>query len=246
MEVTKSNLSSAPRIVAIETSSRVGTVAVAHGPRILGQRQFSKAMRHAVELMPAIRDLTRDQGWKPTDIDHLYVSAGPGSFTGVRIAITIARALEQALGCRLVSVPTVDVLAANAPPDVLNLVVMLDAKRDQIYAARYQREVASGELHRTAGPLLTDPAEFLAQSPRPLHLLGEGIDFHRAAIAGATGQVIELDTALWQPQATMVHRLGLALADHGAFTPRDALLPIYLRKPEAQEVWEKKHGVSSA
>ena len=136
MEVTKSNLSSAPRIVAIETSSRVGTVAVAHGPRILGQRQFSKAMRHAVELMPAIRDLTRDQGWKPTDIDHLYVSAGPGSFTGVRIAITIARALEQALGCRLVSVPTVDVLAANAPPDVLNLVVMLDAKRDQIYAAR--------------------------------------------------------------------------------------------------------------
>ena len=230
-----------PRIVAIETSSRIGSVAVACGQSLLGQRQFSKAMRHAVELMPAIRDLTRQQGWKPGDIQHVYVSAGPGSFTGIRIAVTIARALQQALGCKLISVPTVDVMAANAPAHVMHLAVLLDAKRGQVYAARYQRHTDSGLLHRTQGPLLTYPGEFLSQAPHPLYILGEGIDYHRNAIAGSGGETMEVDRSLWQPQATMVHKLGWALAQSGTFTDRDQLLPIYLRKAEAEEVWEKKH-----
>lgn len=245
MEKSDPSIASAARIVAIETSSRIGSVAVACGGRILGQRQFSKAMRHAVELMPAIRDLVREQGWKPREIDEVYVSAGPGSFTGVRIAIAIARALQQAIGCRLISVPTVDVLAANAPEQVKHLAVLLDAKRGQVYAARYERDAASGVWHRVQGPLLADPTAFLSQEPHPLYILGEGIDYHRAAIAAAGGEIRELDKMLWQPHAVMVHKLGLALAQAGAFTNRDALLPIYLRKAEAEEVWEKRHGVTS-
>ncbi len=240
MEVQPLSNESAPRIVAIETSSRIGSVAVACGGHVSGQRQFSKAMRHAVELMPAIRDLTRQQGWKPRDIQHVYVSAGPGSFTGIRIAVAIARTLQQALGCKLISVPTVDVLAANAPANALHLAVLLDAKRGQVYAARYQRHAGSGALHRTHGPVLADPREFLSQAPRPLHILGEGIDYHRDAIAGSEGEIIEVDRPLWQAQAAMVHKLGWALAQSGAFIDRDLLLPIYLRKAEAEEVWEKK------
>jgi tRNA threonylcarbamoyladenosine biosynthesis protein TsaB len=246
MEADETRLTAVPRIVAIETSSRIGSVAVASGGRLLAQRQFSKAMRHAVELMPAIRDLVQDQGWKPDQIDQIYVSAGPGSFTGVRIAITIARAMEQAIGCKLVSVPTVDVLAANAPAEVLNLAVILDAKRGQVYAAVYQRDAGSGVLQRQLGPLLTDPAALLARIPRPLHILGEGIAYHRPAIASAGGEIMEVNELLWQPQAAMVHKQGLALAKAGTFTDRGALLPIYLRKAEAEEVWEKKHGVASA
>ena len=75
METGESIVTCSPRIVAIETSSRIGSVAVACGKLVLGERQFSKAMRHAVELMPAIRDLAREQGWKPGDIDQVYVSA---------------------------------------------------------------------------------------------------------------------------------------------------------------------------
>ncbi len=244
MEAKQSN-DEFPRIVAIETSSRIGSVAVASGDRMLGTQQFSKAMRHAVELMPAIRDLTRGQGWKPGDIQHVYVSVGPGSFTGIRIAVTIARALQQALGCKLISVPTVDVLAANAPAHVMDLAVLLDAKRGQVYAARYQRRAHSEVLHRMQGPLLTDPAALLSQAPHPLHILGEGIDYHRDAITGSEGETIEVDRSLWQPQAAMVHKLGWALAQSGTFTDRDQLLPIYLRKAEAEEVWEKKHQAST-
>lgn len=141
--------------------------------------------------------------------------------------------------------PTVDVLAANAPVEVKDLVVLMDAKRGQIYAARYQRDAASAMLLRVDGPLLTDPTALLSQEPHPLYILGEGIDYHREAIAAASGKIIELDKMFWQPQAVMVHKLGWALAKAGAFTEREALLPIYLRKAEAEEVWEKKHGVTS-
>jgi tRNA threonylcarbamoyladenosine biosynthesis protein TsaB len=247
------------RIVAIETSSRIGSVAVALGPQLLTRRRFSHSLRHAVELMPAIRDLTRDQSWKPADIEHVYVSAGPGSFTGVRIAITVARALHQAIGCRLIAVPTVDVLALNAPAQTENLVVLLDAKRGQIYSARYRRilpgedfsptaahpPVRIGGWVRTAGPLLTDPEQFIRETPRPLAMIGEGMDYHRAAIRNAAGDstaVAELEQSLWPPRVENVHALGWTLAQAGKFISREDLLPIYLRKPEAEEVWEKKRG----
>ncbi|HTV48626.1 MAG TPA: tRNA (adenosine(37)-N6)-threonylcarbamoyltransferase complex dimerization subunit type 1 TsaB [Phycisphaerae bacterium] len=237
-----SGTTDAPRSVALETSSRIGAVAVGAGAVLLAQRQFSSTMRHAVELMPTLADLVKEQGWKPADIQQVYVSVGPGSFTGVRIAVTAARALNQALGCKLVAVPTVDILAANAPVEAENLGVILDAKRGQVYAARYRRNSA-GELQRTAGPMLGDPREFVADSPRPLHLIGEGIDYHRPALFTGVADVIEVDKSLWTPQAAQVHRLGWQLAQAGKFTLREELLPIYLRKPEAQEVWEKKHGM---
>ncbi len=254
---TSSSLAPA-RIVAIETSSRIGSVAVALGPQLLNQRRFSHSLRHAVELMPAIRDLTRERGWKPADIEHVYVSVGPGSFTGVRIAITAARALNQAVGCRLIAVPTVDVLALNAPAQTENLVVILDAKRGQIYSARYRRilpgeDFSPAAAHppvridgwvRTAGPLLTDPEQFIRQTPRPLAMIGEGIDYHRDAIRNAAGDsaaaIGELEQSLWPPRVENVHALGWTLAQAGRFISREALLPIYLRKPEAEEVWEKK------
>jgi tRNA threonylcarbamoyladenosine biosynthesis protein TsaB len=227
-----------PRIVAIETSSRLGAVAVGVGTTLLAEKQFSGAMRHAAELMPVLAELVHLQGWKPDQIQQVYVSIGPGSFTGVRIAITVARALQQALGCKLVGVPTVDVIAANAPAEVENLAVILDAKRGQVYAARYRRN-SNGILERTAGPLLGDPRQFVADSPRPLHLTGEGIDYHRPALFTDAAGVVELDKEFWRPRAAAVHQLGWTLAQTGKFTPRDALLPIYLRKPEAEEVWEK-------
>ena len=89
-------MSASPRILAIETSGRHGSVAVAAGPTVLAMQELPATSRHAIGLMPAIRDLTEQQGWKPAEIEHLYLSLGPGSFTGLRIAVAIAHALHQA------------------------------------------------------------------------------------------------------------------------------------------------------
>src|SRR5664280_443378 len=80
----------------------------------------------------------------------------------------------------------------------------------------------------------------LAAGPRPLHVLGEGIDYHREALAFGP-DVIELPRDIWPPRADAVWRIGWPMAQAGRFTePADAI-PIYLRRPEAEEVWERRH-----
>jgi tRNA threonylcarbamoyladenosine biosynthesis protein TsaB len=228
------------RIIAIDTSSRIGSVAVGRGPNILASSDFSADMNHAAELLPAIDRLVAGQGWPGGRPDHFYVSAGPGSFTGLRIGITVARTLAASVGTRLVAVPTVDVLSVNAlelsdPP--ANLAVVLDAKRRQVYAAVFR--LAGDTYEKTVDAAVMTPAELLGQTRRPLALLGEGLDYHRDALTGPDVQI--LPSNLWQPHARTVYRLGWRLARQNRFADPRKLIPIYLRRPEAEEVWEARN-----
>lgn len=248
-----------PRIVALETSGRAGSVAVALGGRIVAVRELSAARRHAVELMPALQELTREAGWAANSIEQIYLSAGPGSFTGLRIAVALARAMHQATGCQLMAIPSLDVIAQNAPGEVTDLVVVLDAKRGQVFGARYQRAVggesdAAGMLVRRSEPALTDPAGLvraaLAEAGgRKVHITGEGVEYHRPALlsGGDESRIVELDRALWTGRAAVVHALGWAEFQGrgaGAFADPGTLLPIYIRLPEAEELWRKRRGLA--
>ncbi|MEI8194458.1 MAG: tRNA (adenosine(37)-N6)-threonylcarbamoyltransferase complex dimerization subunit type 1 TsaB [Phycisphaerae bacterium] len=266
------------RILALETSGRVGSVAVGLGPQLLAVRHFSHGMRHAVALMPMVQELVAAQGWRPGDIQQVYLSTGPGSFTGLRIAIAVARTLHQALGCQLVAVPTLDVLACNAPPEVQNLVVVLDAKRGQVFATRYQRLTAGQTagvhdeaqvpclvgvggpplgmsnpestlpLVRMTDPALVDPAAFIRATPRPVTILGEGVDYHRPALQAGVddpAELIELDKKYWPGSAAAVHALGYQRALRKQWADPATLLPVYIRLPEAQELWEKRHPTAA-
>ncbi len=229
----------AERLIAIETSSRHGSAAVAVGPRLLAAEEFAADLSHGVELLPCIARLCEAAGWRPADLQIVAVSIGPGSFTGLRVAVTTARHLALATGARIVAVPSLAVLAENArrlPDPPRNLAVILDAKRRQVYVAGFAR-VAGGYVPR--GPaVVADPAEWLAGQPRPLAVMGEGVMYHRAAVDAAN--VTVLDERTWIPRAADVHRLGWAAAQSGAFVPPRDLVPLYIRRPEAEELWEKR------
>ncbi len=230
----------------------MGSIAIGTADQCLREHTFSGPMQHATELLPAVESLMDDLGFAPADIQDVVVSIGPGSFTGVRIAVMAARTLAQALGCRLVGVPTTEVLALNAPQDGnAPIGVVLDARRGMIFAACYQWESASAEvgtddagpvLQTLLEPTLADPKDILARWPRNIQLLGEGLAYHRDAVGGAglQSRVLAPETAI--PRAAALYRLGRWRADRGEFTTREALLPLYLRKPEAQELWESRHG----
>ena len=113
-------------------------------------QSFAEVGRHAVDFLPAVDAMCRAHGVTPADIGQVFVSAGPGSFTGLRIGITAARMIALAVGARLVGVPTLEVIAQNAadqaePPG--RVVVMIDAKRNRVYAATFVR----GEVARAKG-----------------------------------------------------------------------------------------------
>ncbi len=229
------------RSIAIETSSREGSIALALGSSQVAGLAFGARLEHARDLVPGLQRLVRDQGWSPDEIDQCFVSIGPGSFTGIRVGVTFARHLALATGTRLCAVATLQAIATNClsldePPE--RLAVILDAKRRQVYAAifehvdeRYRCEV---EAH------VCDPLELLNRSPRPAAVVGEGIERHREAVE-ASG-VKAIDCSIWMPQASVVLKLGLGLAAQGAFVSPDLLVPAYIRRPEAEEVWERRHG----
>src|SRR5262245_23721817 len=118
---------SASRILILETSSRVGQVALAEGETLRGVRRLDEAGRHARDLAPAVRGLLAEAGWTAKMLDAVIVSRGPGSYTGLRVGIMSAKALAYATGCALVAIETFTAIARQAPVGVARIDVLADA-----------------------------------------------------------------------------------------------------------------------
>ncbi len=227
--------------LAVETSGRSGSVALGTGSAIERVLYFETPRNHGAELLPAVDRVCRDADISPGALDALYVSGGPGSFTGLRVGITFARALALSGDVRIVRVPTLDVVAQNAleaDDRPQHVGVVLDAKRNKVYAAAY---VLRGKCYeRLDDAAERDPVEFFDSIPRPAAILGEGIGYIRQAVTESGLRV--LPEALHAARAEHVYRLGHELATAGAYDDAFSLIPIYVRRPEAEEVWEKRHG----
>jgi tRNA threonylcarbamoyladenosine biosynthesis protein TsaB len=143
-----------PLILAVETSSRIGSVALALGSELLDQTAFSAPLHHSMEIFPSIAKLLDRFHYRPQDIRQVHVAVGPGSFTGLRIAVAMAKTMNLAGDVRIVTVDTLDTIAANLAdtshtPTTLasnteggaieRLAVLLDAKRGQFFTAGYER-----------------------------------------------------------------------------------------------------------
>jgi len=220
--------------LALETSGAWGSVALGLGGEVRATRSLTAPRLYAAEFLPTIRDLCAESSVSPDEIRSVFISSGPGSFTGLRIGVTAARFIAMANDARLVAVPTLEVIAQNAlrtesPPD--DVAVVLDAKRGHVYAAWFQR---AGELMvpRTAAAEV-DPLVFLNSLPGSCAVLGEGVGYHRAAIA-QSGKPILAET-LWPPRAETVHALGFSRAALGQIVNRRDLIPVYIRPPDAEE-----------
>ncbi|MBN1514146.1 MAG: tRNA (adenosine(37)-N6)-threonylcarbamoyltransferase complex dimerization subunit type 1 TsaB [Phycisphaerae bacterium] len=227
--------------LAIETSGRVGSVALGRGPDVLEVRTFTTTLRHAVELLPTIDETCRTHAVPGRSITQVYVSGGPGSFTGLRIGISFARGMALAAGSGMVRVPTLDVVAQNAldlPDPPPSVVVMLDAKRGNVFAAAFA--LHDGRYVAATSPAERRPDEFFASLPPRCAALGEGVAYHREAVARAKLHV--LPEVLNRARAETVYRLGHDRAERGDFTEPAGMVPLYVRRPEAEEVWEKRRG----
>jgi tRNA threonylcarbamoyladenosine biosynthesis protein TsaB len=241
-----------PLIVAVETSGRLGSAALAAGEKLLAQKAFSAPMRHSSELFPAIEELLTRFEKKPSHIDQVYLSIGPGSFTGLRIAVTFAKMLALANSAKIVTVSTSDVIVSNVITSIDGFQTkqnydrfgtILDAKRGQFFVAVYQKraQTAADTKHRTAlkdhekilPDCLMTAEQFLVKFAQPYSvtaLLGEGLVYYADRFRAPGIEII--DRQYWWPQASKVHRLGWVKATKGEFTDALELQPLYLRQPQ--------------
>lgn len=239
-------------IAAIETSSRVGSVAIALGDKMVAETAFSAPLKHSAELFPAMCDLLDRCGREPGQIEHVYISGGPGSFTGLRIAAAFAKTMHLANGARIVSVDTLDVIASNvikiadegdcslANPGLGEMApervaVIVDAKRGQFFIAAYERSPSGGAWTQILPDCLMTASGFLeqfARKDRPICLLGDGLVYYRGEFE-AEG-VSFFDEKYWSPRADKVHLLGREKALREEFADPLTLTPNYLRGPGAK------------
>jgi len=221
---------------AIETSCRRGGVALGIGEELVEAATFPADRRHAVQLVARLDELLARHRLSAGDLDEVYVSIGPGSFTGLRVGVTVARTLAQAGGVRCVGVPTAEAVAENAadlPGE--HLAVVMDAKEGSVYAAVFGRRAGRWT---PAGPTRALPAGRLAaEVPKPITLIGEGLWHHRLVGEGLR----VADESLWLPLAEGVWAVGRRLARARRFEDFHPLRPLYLRRPEAVRLWEKRH-----
>lgn len=234
-------------LLAIETSSRVGSVALFEGPDLVAQHSFSHGLQNAARLLPLIEEMCHQRGIGARDIGAVAVSIGPGSFTGLRIGVTLAKTLAFATGAKLIAVPTLPVIASNAPADAQWVMPILDAKRDQVFAGLYRRQEHKAEsgtrkatLDEVEPPQLLHLPELLGRVPRPVLVLGEGVKYHMQHLNAndQKGGVIVAPEELWWPKAATVAHLAMQLGEAGAYADPYKLAPLYIRKPEAQERME--------
>jgi len=236
-------MAAGPRILAVETTARQGGLALALGEALLDSVQLPAERDYAAELLPAADRLCKQCGWEPGTIEHVYVSAGPGSFTGARIGVTFAKTLGIACGASLVPVPTLEVIAANAlriPEPPPRLVVLIDARRGQVFAQGFELTPDRSDYRPVDQGRLVGIDVLLEQFRPPWAALGEGAAPHAETLRGAGIDLLSRE--LWDPRPEAVHAVGWRMARQGRFTPPDRLVPMYFRLPTPEERLRRKMG----
>jgi len=233
-------------VLGIETSASVGSVALTTGDELAAERIFTAGLVHGVELVPAIDDVVQrampggsgDAHERAGRIGLIAVSRGPGSYTGIRVGVTAAKTLAYALGRPVIGVVSLDALAANAPEDFDAVRVVIDARRGRVYTRGYRR---SGCVLRPVGEVeLLPVAEAAGRLQTGEAVLGDGVEKYRDAFGAAGAHLCGDEFA--QPRASAVCRIGLAEYQARGGDDIHELAPLYLHRPEAEELWEKQHG----
>src|SRR5262245_31163280 len=219
-----------PRLLVLETSGRVGSVALALGGELGEVRRLEESRRHARDLAPAVKDLCASRGWKPRELDGVIVSLGPGSYTGLRVGIISAKALAFATGCAVLGIETFAAIARQAPPDAKCVDVVADAQQKKLYVQRWRREGAEGPL--TIRPI----AERLVTLEAGTRVSGPGVSLCEALIPPAN-PVVSPDRRDSLPSSLL--QIGLERWRRGERDDPWKLEPLYLRPSNAEENWDR-------
>ena len=230
------------RLLAVETSTLTGAIALLDGDTVVGESRLTVALTHGERLLASIDALLQGARWRLEEVDGLAVAVGPGSFTGLRIGVSTMKGLAFATGKPLVGVPTLDALAWTLPFAAYPVCPLLDARKGEVYTALYR--TSGGYLERLSADRAVAPAvlaeELLRDLAGPVVLLGEGVAPFEALLGRLLGTRARFAPPGHRlPSAVSVAELGRLAHARGERVEPAALVPLYVRRSEAELARER-------
>lgn len=228
------------KILAIDTSNHPMSVALVEDDQLKATVTLNMVRNHSIYVLPAINDLFDKVGWQPADLDRVVVAQGPGSYTGVRIAVTTAKTLAMTLQKELVGVSSLKVIAANVPNITENLIIpFMDARRGNVFAGCYQYQNGQlvnvlAEQHVAFNELL----KTLVKKRQKAYLVGE-MTAKISKNADPLPESVQLLPASYALPST--YQLALLGQQETVVDNIDDFVPNYLRITEAEVNWLKQH-----
>nr|WP_122011905.1 tRNA (adenosine(37)-N6)-threonylcarbamoyltransferase complex dimerization subunit type 1 TsaB [Maliibacterium massiliense] len=230
------------KLICMDTSAQVASLAAMEDGALVAERWQLYRKNHSKILLPMLEDMLGMLGWAPRDVDVWSAITGPGSFTGVRIGVTTARALAHAWDKPVVGISALEALCMDAPQAPGWVAPLMDARRNQVYAAAYAFE--GDALCPCIAPAACALEEMLAKlADRDATFVGDGACLHREAIAQAMGARAHfLPAHLGVQRASAAAVLAYARASAGETAHYNTLLPLYLRAPQAEREYAKRRA----
>ncbi len=230
------------KILALESTAVAGSAALVEDEKVLGEFYCNTALTHSQTLMPMVEQLLACTRTALEDVDLFAVTAGPGSFTGVRIGVSSVKGMAMALEKPCCAVSTLEAMACGASMVEGLVCALMDARCGQVYTALFR--VSGGKVERLTQDSAVSAAEAAAVCAawpgEKLYLAGDG-----AALCAplpefrALGAVLLPEPVRYQ-RASGAARAALAMAGRGEVLSADRLAPIYLRVPQAERELKKR------
>lgn len=230
------------KILAMDTSNHPLSVALAEDDQLIAETTLNLAKNHSVYLMPDIEALLASANWQPQQLDRIVVAKGPGSYTGIRIAVTTAKTLAATLKIELVGVSSLELIATNVAtiiPEQL-VVSFFDARRGNVFAGGFKYQ--NGQLNNVITEQHVSFEELLnvlQQKNETVTLVGRITDTFKSQLelfANSQFKIAPVSATL--PSA---YKLALLGSQETPVADIDKFIPNYLRVTEAEAQWQKLH-----
>lgn len=229
-------------LLAIDASGIAGSVAYIRDDKFAGEYYICHKLTHSETIMPMLEHMESLLDIKLDELDAIAVTSGPGSFTGLRIGVTTAKALALALNVPVVGIPTLDALAHNMTHTTHRICPIMDARRNQVYTAVYEWE--KDVLNRLTDYKAMDMDELLEDlsvQEKTVIFLGDGVTVYKDKIKEKLGE-----SAAFAPDfLNLQHASTLAAVAAEAYKRGEAVsasefVPMYLRKSQAEREREER------
>ncbi|HEY8011771.1 MAG TPA: tRNA (adenosine(37)-N6)-threonylcarbamoyltransferase complex dimerization subunit type 1 TsaB [Rudaea sp.] len=229
-------------LLAIDTATEACSAALLVGDALIERRELAPR-RHAELILPMIESLLAEAGISRRQLDGIAVGRGPGAFTGVRLAISIAQGLALGLDLPVVPVSSLAALALDAPVEAEQgdsaILAVIDARMGEIYAGTFRRSV-DGLVEALGSESVGHADKLVLPGNRRWSVVGSGWDAYREALAALLPATPTFADGARYPQARAVLRLAAPQFASGGGVLPEAALPVYLRDKVALTLEEQR------